>query len=386
MTLTHIAQHSYAGVSFIYPRIRADLGLSYTDIGIMVAIPNILGGFLQVGYSVAGRWFQKRILLSVGNFLISLGCVLMGSAHNFAMLVVGNSAAGAGQAGQHPMGSSIIAQKFSRENVAKALSIFYGLGFVGNIVSPVLLSTIATLWGWRFSAFFLAMIPLVTGLNTLYFLRGEPAGERTNLDSSHTSLLDDVMGSLRVRGAVFVFLAQSFISGGMGMGIINTWIPQYLQDPVKGLGLGTVEAGVIGAIATAGGAVGTVMVGYLAGRFGHLRMAMACICSTVVMTYLLSFYSSFTLLIVPHLFLIAITTFSITSLLQAHLASIASSSQRDFLMGLYFTFGFGVSSVWSTVMGNVVDIYSFSTAWVLMSLLGVVALFMLFNAYRFSPR
>ena len=46
---------------------------------------------------------------------------------------------------------------------------------------------------------------------------------------------------------------------------------------------------------------------------------------------------------------------------------------------LYFTFGFGISSLWSTMMGRLIDICSFNAVWTMMSLLGIIALFMLFS-------
>lgn len=381
LTFSHLAQHFYAGAPILFQSVRIDLGLSYTEIGVMTGTSSIIGGFLQIVYSIAGRHLPRRILLGGANLAISLGCLLMGLADRFVGLLAGNGIAGVGQAGQHPVGTSIIAQKFGKKSVAGALSTFYGLGYIGNIISPILLSSIAVFMGWRFSFFFLAIIPLITGINVLFYLRGEPSGDRTILKGAQRNLRSEIRSSLKIKSVIFVLVAQSFITGGTGMGVIITWIPQFLRDATKGLGLGIFETGVIGAVATTGGVIGTIIIGHLANRFGHLRTAIVCTCSTIFMVYLLTLYSSFTLILVPHLFIIGVTAFSITSLLQAHLATISTSSQRDILLGLYFTFGFGVSSLWSTIIGNLIDRYSFSAAWILMSLLGLVASFMLCNAY-----
>jgi len=387
LTFSHLSQHFYVGVPILYQNIRTDLGLSYSEIGVMSGVSSLLGGFLQMVYSVLGRRFPRRVLLGLANLGISLGVFLMGSADRFLGLLAGNVSAGAGQAGMHPLSTSIIAEKFGRKGVAGALSTFYGLGYIGNIVSPVMLSTVAVLTGsWRLPLFLLAVVPLITGLNVLFYLRGEPASERTLSRASGGGLLGDLKASIRNRGAMFVVAAQSFIAGGTGMGVLITWVPQFLRDSAKGLGLGVVEVGIIGSISTVGGVVGTIVVGHLADRFGHLRTAMACTCSAIVMVYLLTLYSSFILILVPHLFIVGVTTYSITSLLQAHLATITTPSQRDVTLGLYFTFGFGISSLWSTIMGRLIDLYSFNAVWTLMSSLGLVALFMLYNAHRYSPK
>jgi predicted MFS family arabinose efflux permease len=387
LTFSHLSQHFYVGAPILYQSVRADLGLNYSEIGVMTGASNMLGGFLQMAYSIAARRLARRTLLCIANLGMSLGCFLMGIADRFLSLLSGNVAAGVGQAGMHPMGTSIIADKFGRKGVSGALSTFYGLGYIGNIVSPILLSSIAVLMGWRFSFFILALIPLLAGLTVLFYLRGESASDKILPRESQGSLLSEIKSSLRIKGAVSVLVAQSFIASGTGLGVITTWVPQFLRDPTKGFGLDIVQAGVISAVSTGGGVIGTIIVGHLADRFGHLRTAMVCTLSTVVLVYLLTFYPSFTPILLPHLFILGVTTFSITSLLQAHLAIVSPPSQRDILLGLFFTFGFGISSLWTTVLGNLIDTYSsFNAAWIGMSLLGVVALFWLFIAYRSTPR
>jgi len=315
----------------------------------------------------------------------------MGLADRFLGLLAGNVAAGVGQAGMHPMGTSIIADKFGRKGVAGALSTFYGLGYIGNIVSPIMLSFIAVLMGpigWRFSFFALALIPLITGLTVIFYLRGEAASGKI-VQESPGSLLGEMKSSMKIKGAFYILAAQSFIAAGTGLGVITSWVPLFLrEEAVKGgLGLGFIEAGIISAISTAGGVIGTIIIGHLADRFGHLRTAITCTISTVVMVYPLTFYSSFNPLLIPHLFALGVTCFSITSLLQAHLVIIAPPSQRDILLGLFFTFGFGISSIWSMVMGDLIRTYnSFDPVWILMALLGIVAISMLLSAYRSTPK
>ena len=143
LTFSHLSQHFYVGAPIVFQNVRADLGLSYAEIGLVNGASNILGGFLQIVYSIAARRYSRRILLGVACFAMSLGCFFMGLANGFLALFSGNAVAGAGQAGMHPMGTSIIADKFDKKKVAGVLSTFYGLGYIGNIISPVLLGFVA---------------------------------------------------------------------------------------------------------------------------------------------------------------------------------------------------------------------------------------------------
>ena len=46
ITVSHLVQHLFAGVSILYQSIREELGLSYTQLGTMIGLANVLGGFL----------------------------------------------------------------------------------------------------------------------------------------------------------------------------------------------------------------------------------------------------------------------------------------------------------------------------------------------------
>jgi FSR family fosmidomycin resistance protein-like MFS transporter len=384
LTISHVAQHLFSGASILYENIRQDLGLSYTQIGVIVGLASILGGFLQMVYSLAGRWIPRRILLAASNFFMGAGCVLTGISQRFEMILTGNAVSGVGQAGTHPVSSSILGSKFEKKGIGSALSLFYGLGFVGNIISPILLSGVAVMFGWRFSFYLLALVFLVAGILCLLLLKGETATDTLPKTNSGGNLWGDIKSALKVKGAVPILIAQAFISGGSGMGVMTTWIPMYLRDSVNGFGLTVEFAGIISSVATIGGVIGTIYFGKIADKVGYMKVAMLSLATTTVMIFLLSLYGAFNLMLVPHLFILSMTTFSMSSLLQAFLAKNSPAAERDILLGLFFTFGFGISSLWSTILGAVIDTYSFTYIWYIMTATGVAALVCLFFAARTS--
>lgn len=260
------------------------------------------------------------------------------------------------------------------------MSVHYGLGYVGNIVSPILLSFLAVSFGWRSALYVLAAVPLVAGLNVLYFLRGDRSASRPGQERKRGDLWGDLRSAIRVRGALIVIAAEAFVVGGSGMGVITTYTPVFLKNFLK---VGDFETSIIYAIAVVGGVVGTIFFGRLAGRYGNLKIAALITGSTSALILLLSSYSVFNVLIVPHLFVIGATSFGGSSLLQAHLVSVSTPRERDLLIGLYFTLGFGCSSVWTTLTGFVIDTYqSFNPAWLLRTALGTVAFFLMVWAYH----
>lgn len=378
ITSSHLAQHFCVGFSVLYPDIMSDLTLNYTQLGLMSGANSIVSGFLQMLWSLLSRSVAKRVLLGFGNVMMSIGIFVMGFSRGFVELVTGNVATGVGQAAQHPVGASIITQKFPKEKVSGALSIHYGLGYIGNIVSPVLLSIVAISFGWRLATYLLAVVPFVAGLSILLYLRGEESASRSIQDRERANLWEDVRSAVRIRGAMLIVAAESFAVGGTGMGVIITYAPLFLR---RGLNVESLEMSAIYSISVVGGVIGTLLVGRLAHRYGNLETATPVIGAGSLLILLLTAYGSFNVLLIPHLFIIGATSFSTASLLQAHLASVSTPRQRDVLFGLYFTISHGISSVWTTLTGFLIDAYgSFNPAWIFRAILGTVALLLLIMA------
>jgi len=385
VTISHTSQHFFQGAGILQQSMIDALRLDYTQIGIMNGLLNVFG-VLPILYSVLSRRWSRRLLLGGSNMLMGLGCILTGAADRFVFVLGGASASGIGQAGVHPMSSSIITDKYRAKRIGAALSVFFGIGYVGNIVSPLLLSWVASLYGYRAAYYLLGLIPIATGALILVSLRREPAAGLSVAERKNRNLRRDIVSSLRVPGVVAVLVAYGFVSAGTGLGVLSTWVPLFLRSP-KGLNEPILAAGIVSALGTIGGVVGTIYLGRVAEKRGYLRVTMFSLAVTTSMILCLSLYTSFSLLIIPNLFLLSFTTFSLTSLMQAHLMSVAGPSERDILSGLFFAVGAGVSAIWSTLLGFLIDRYTFSVVWLTMGASGILALFLLLYAYRRSrPR
>ncbi len=380
VTVSHMSQHFFQGAGILNQSMIDALKLDYTQIGIMTGLVNFLG-ILPIAYSILSRRFSRRVLLGGSNILMGLGCILTGAADRFSIVLGGTSASGIGQAGQHPMSASIITEKYEKKGIGSALSVFFGLGYIGNIISPLLLSSVAFLYGYKSAFYVLGIIPIFTGFLILVALRREPSASVVQVKQTDRNLSQDVKASLKVPGAIAILLAYGFVSGGTGLGVLNTWVPLFLRSP-KGLNQPILYAGVVSALGTIGGVIGTIYLGRIAEKRGYLKIAMISLTITTLMIFSLSLYTSFSLLIIPNLFLLSLTTFSLTSLMQAHLMSVAGPNERDILTGLFFAVGAGVTALWSTLLGYMIDSYSFNVVWITMGAAGIVALILLLYAYR----
>ncbi len=120
-------------LSLLVDPIRADLGISDTQIGLLHGIAfglffAIMG--LPLGW-LADRWSRKgTIILGVG--IWSIATAACGLAGNFVHLLLARIGVGAGEAGLAPASYSIVHDRFPRAQLGRAISLFQVGGVVGS--------------------------------------------------------------------------------------------------------------------------------------------------------------------------------------------------------------------------------------------------------------
>jgi len=380
LAASHFSQHLWIGVAVLYPYIMVDLGLSYTELGLATGIAAIVSGSLQIAFSIMSRYFPRRILLGVGNILFSAASITISISQRFWQLVIANLLGGIGMAAQHPISVSILADRFEKEVLAGALGVFYGLGYLGNIVSPLILTYIAIGWGWRGSLLVLAVLPVITGLSLILMLGGVDQSTPEKRERVETSLLADAKSALRNKPATMTIVAQAFLSGATDLGIIVTYMVLFLKN---GIGLGELQTSILFSITMTAGVLGTLAVGWFANRIGSIETAIVSTLIASAATLTLGFQESLSYSLILNLVVAGLFVFPVFNLMQAHLSSVSKPGERDILIGIFFTVGFGVSSIWTTLIGFTIDLTgSFSPAWILMAGLGGIAVLLQLQAYK----
>jgi len=92
VSAAHAVIHAITGLmALIYPIIQVEYHLSYTQIGLIVAIPNAVGGFLQIAFGLLGRNVLRKIMLGVGNILVGICTFFTGTITGFWSLMVRNN-------------------------------------------------------------------------------------------------------------------------------------------------------------------------------------------------------------------------------------------------------------------------------------------------------
>ena len=168
----HFVSHIYILVlPPLFPFVRADFGVSYTELGIAIAIFNILTGLLQTPAGFLVDRFSARAVL-IGGLLLGAAS-LAGAAFvsSFYVFVAMFAFLGVANATYHPADYSLLSGRVSPLRMSQAYSIHIFAGFAGTAAAPATLLILAGSLGWRGA--FLAAAALGVLVAALVFLFGE---------------------------------------------------------------------------------------------------------------------------------------------------------------------------------------------------------------------
>ena len=161
-------------LNFLMPFIQPDLGLSYTQVG-------MLGSALSFTWALAAifvGWLsdkvaRRKVIIVISTLVFSLCSIVSGLASGFLMLLGARLLMGLSEGGVMPISHAMVASEVTPERRGVAMGIAQNLGssLLGSTVAPLVLTPIALAWGWR-SGFFLAAVPglISCGLVALFVI------------------------------------------------------------------------------------------------------------------------------------------------------------------------------------------------------------------------
>jgi MFS family permease len=234
ITLGHSLTHWYPATFYLLlPIIAKELGLSYSQIGLIMtcqyvagAIANVPGGVLV---DTVGR---KGLLMALSLFWVGFPYLLMGFTHGYLMLLGCVALVGFGNSLWHPTAIPTLAGRFP-ERKGLVLSLHGMGGNVGDALAPIAIGGLLTLLTWR-EAIVLNVLPgILVSLMLLVFLGtltlGGKKPERASDEGRGQSLGDYLRGVpalFRNRGLILLTTSSAFRS--MTQNALLTFLPVYL--------------------------------------------------------------------------------------------------------------------------------------------------------------
>lgn len=264
------------GLSLLVDPIRNDLGISDAQIGLLQGVAfglffAVMG--LPLGW-LADRWSRKgTIMLGIG--LWSAATAACGLASTFPHLLLARIGVGAGEAGLAPASYSIVHDRFPREQLGRAISLFQVGGVLGAGLALLItgfvyrhflggggasLPLVADLRPWQQTFIAIAM-PGVVLAGLVAFIR-EP--ERSDIEGGSAAPrgFGAMIAAVRSRIGLYLPLFVGMSGVIMTSYTLVSWMPSVLG---REFGWATQEIGVrYGLVVLAASPVGLLAGGWLA--------------------------------------------------------------------------------------------------------------------------
>jgi MFS family permease len=169
----HFASHYY--ITLLAPLflfVRADYGVSYTELGLAFTAFNVISTALQTPTGFLVDRVSARLLLVVGLLIGAAAFTIAALVDSFWVFVAMFALAGLGNTVYHPADYALLSRHVPTERVGRAFSLHTFAGMLGNAAAPPSLLFLQSMVGWRGAFLGAAVLGVVAAL--VIGLAGEP--------------------------------------------------------------------------------------------------------------------------------------------------------------------------------------------------------------------
>ncbi len=339
----------------LLPFIKEDMGLSFTEVGLLRSVFSGASAILQVPAGFLAESAGEFWLLIWGNVWVSAGLVAMALAPAFLALVIASGVGGLGGGMQHPLASSMVSRAYDDRGRSTAVGTVNFAGDLGKMVAPLVAGLLAVSMGWRATFMAVGLAGLAFMLASMLTRRavdiGRPQRRAAQSDGNPPT---DSNADSRVAG----FVALS------GVGLLDSATRAsalvFLPFVMEGMGMGAGQISAMLFLLFGGGAIGKYVCGWLGDRMGTLSLVWA----TKGLTAALLVIALFTpaLLMAPLMVLIGIGLNGTSSVLYATVAEFVPADRRARFYGFFYTTNELGTVIAPLAYGLTADIFSLRAA------------------------
>ncbi len=352
LSVQHALIHGQSALyPLVYLAVIDEFGVSASAIVILAAIGSISSGLLQYGFAALTRRMTRRAIIGSGGLIMGAATALQAFATAFPPFAVANIVSRIGGSPQHPVGNALLAEQFPATRIGSAIAVHVAGGNVGTVVigfAAVLL--IGTL-GWQGAVLALGLAAIVVAIGILLGVREAPASEadRTAAETPVRHLYRRVLIDRDLR---WVYAAAILGGGSRGLGVLNIFVPLYL-DQVVGLDPQTI--GLMYGVLLAASVPGPLVAGWLSDRLGRKPVIIGVYLAGAASIALFILAGNDIVWLWAGIIALSLFSFVESPQLQALLADVTPRHLRDAAFSTYFALAFGVGSMWGIVYGIVID-------------------------------
>jgi MFS family permease len=219
VSAAHFVSHYYIILlAPLLPFVRAEYGVSYTEIGLAFAVFNIISAALQTPAGFLVDRLGARVLLVAGLAIGASAFIIVGLVDSFWVMVAMFALAGIGNTVYHPADYSLLSHHVPPDRIGQAFSVHTFAGMLGSAVAPASLLVMENQWGWRGAFIGAGVLGLATAV-VLIAMRDHSNGHTSfdraprNTDTAAASWRLLLSAPILLNLVFFVLLAM--ISGGL---------------------------------------------------------------------------------------------------------------------------------------------------------------------------
>lgn len=352
---THLLHDGLSDVTYVLlPLLAQTFGLSLAQVGMIRSAHRVAMASFQIPAGLIAERFGERNLLALGTLIAGIAFLALGYAPGFWAILAALFFAGVGSAVQHPLTSTIISHAYPDNRRRGALGTYNFFGDVGKFafggaVSLLLVAGVS----WQAPVVGFGVLGIVTAVAIFFFVAGSRDGKWTtgqtkpaaksagwgirNPQGFTALCLIEVLDS-STRTGFLTFIAFLLISKGLPEGWAALSVPLILV----------------------GGMAGKLACGFLAERFGIVRMIVITELATgggVLATLAIPGAASFLLL--P---LIGVVLNGTSSVLYATIGDYVAQDRLPRAFGLFYTLGSLCGIAAPLGYGLIGDLYGVETS------------------------
>jgi len=331
----------------IYPLIKTNFNLSYSDIGLVTLTYQLTASLLQ---PFVGLYTDKRpqpFSLSAGMAFTLTGLLLLGLAGSFAMVLVSVALIGVGSSIFHPE-SSRVAYLASGGKRGLAQSIFQLGGNAGSSLGPLLAALIVIPFGQTSIMWFslAALLGIIVLFNVGKWYREAGASAKKAIKTiaeNHQKLSKGRVGVSLLILLLLIFSKYFYMAG------MTSYFTFFLIDKFH---VSVQNAQIYLFVFLAAVAAGTLLGGPLGDRFGRKYIIWISILGVAPFTLMLPYANLFwTVVLAACIGVIIASAFSAILVYAQELVP----GKVGMIAGLFFGLAFGMGGLGSALLGRLAD-------------------------------
>ena len=371
------------------PFIKADLGLSYLQSGLLFSAFAITSGLSQFVGGWLGDRISQRLVAALGLGGVGIATMAIGLTAAYYPLLVALVIMGILYGAYHPSAISMLSRYTYAESRGKVIGLYITSGSLGFAMGPILGGLVAEKMRWQL-AFIILSIPTLIA-SPLAFRRFGQA-QRAVINEPVTNIVDrneetgtqpsksaGIRQTLRSMATILTMAALTQLIAGSAV----AFLPMYFVAKHK---ITAAYAAILLGISRAGGLAGGPLGGWLSDRWGRRKAIFLALSLTGPALYLFTFLPVNAFLIL-WLVVFGLVWLMRQSTVQPHIMEITPPHLRATIFGIYFGVSMESMSLVQPVIGHFMDVFGIVEVLHFVAAMSVaLSLIALFFAFKKTDR